>query len=275
MLFGELKNNYKSIILITMKNNLFLSMLYIEMAYTRKPATRKIYRKKTGVKKVAKRTSTTSQKSLVALIKKVSLKQCETKTCHSIAENLQLYHNVPHIRFSLLRTSQGITDADTGTNSYSNRIGDEIVARGIAIKLWIANKLDRPNIMYRLVVCKYESSITPTSSLIFKGANPNKMMDNLNKEKITIVYQKIFSLQTGMSAAGDAAGNPFVGKECHTYRKIWIPLNNKKVLYDDGGQVPKFTDYLFTITPYDSYGTLTTDNVASYAFEYNLYFKDP
>jgi len=242
------------------------------MAYTKKPfmksyAKKPVYKKKTVYKK--KRTS------LATMIKNISLKNSETKTTHQIGENLQLYHNTPNIRFSLLRTSQGITDADTGLNSYSNRIGDEIIARGISIKLWIANKLDRPNVMYRLCVVKYESSITPTASLIFKGANPNKMMDNLNKEKITVIYQKIINLQTGLAAAGDAAGSPFVGKECHTYRKIWIPLKDRKIKYDDAGQVPKFTDYLFCITAYDSYGTLTTDNIASFAWEYNFYFKDP
>jgi len=238
----------------------------------------KIYKKK-FVKKskkfVKKSKKVTSNSKLISLIKSISLKQSETKKCHSVAENLKLYHNVPGIRFSFLRTSQGITDADTGANSYANRIGDEIIARGIGIKLWIANKLDRPNVMYRIIVFKYESSLTPTATLLFKGANGNKMMDNLNKETITVMYQKIFSLQTGLSASGDAAGSPFVGKECHTYRKIWIPLKNQKVLYNDGGQVPKFLDYGFAIVPYDSYGTLTTDNIASYAIEYNLYFKDP
>jgi len=242
------------------------------MAFTRKPA-KKIYKKKPIYKKKSG-TGLRKRSSLVSLIKKITLKNVETKSAHSIAENLQLYHNTVLFRSQLLRTSQGTADSDTGTTSFAARIGDELQARGISIKLWIANKLDRPNVMYRLVVFKYESSLTPTSTTLFKGANPNKMMDNLNKEVITPVYQKIINLQTGLAAAGDAAGNPFVGKECHTYRKIWIPLKDKKIHYNDGGQVPKFIDYAFAITPYDSYGTLTTDNIASVAFEYNFYFKD-
>lgn len=233
-------------------------------------------RKKT-FKKVSRkivRKSKTSNKKLIALIKSVSLKNVETKTTHSLAENLQLYHNTPNLRFAFLRTSQGTSDTDTGANYYANRIGDMLMARGISIKLWIANKLDRPNVMYRLVVFKYQSTTTPTGAIAYVGANPNKMMDNLNKEVITPVYQKIINLQTALSASGDAAGNPFVGKECHTYRKIWIPLKNQKIIYDNGGQVPKHYDYAFMITPYDSYGTLTTDNIASYAFEYHFYFKD-
>lgn len=243
--------------------------MYIKKSFVKKSGKKNF--KKSG-KRLSKRTY--KKGSLVSLIKKISLRNVETKTTHQIGENLQLYHNTPNIRFALLRTSQGTGDSDTGLNSYAARIGDEIMARGISIKLWIANKLDRPNVMYRLVVFKYESSVTPTATLLFKGANPNRMMDNLNKEVITVVYQKIINLQTALSAAGDAAGNPFVGKECHTYRKIWIPLKNKKIHYNDGGQVPKFIDYGFAIIPYDSYGTLTTDNIASFAWEYNFYFKD-
>lgn len=244
------------------------------MAYTKKPATRKIYKKK-ATKKFTKRSNTTSTKSLVKLIKSVSLKSAETKSTHQVTENQQLYHNTPSQFTGLCNTSQGITDTETGGSSFSNRIGDAVVARGISLKLWIANKLDRPNVMYRLVVYKHQSLSGPTATGIFKGANGNRMMDDINKELVSVVYQKIINLQTGLAAAGDASGNPFIGKECHTYRTIWIPLKNKQIVYNDSGSTPKFFNYAFSITPYDSYGTLITDNIASLNFQHKFYFKDP
>jgi len=226
--------------------------------------------KKKYVKKTAKRYSKkTGTKSLVALIKKVSLKNVETKSVHRILENVNINHNGCQIYTNLLRTSQGITDTDTGAATYSNRIGDEINARGISIKLWIANKRDRPNVMYRMVVFKYATGSVPTLSSCFTGANGNRMMDAIDKEFITPVYQKIFNLQNNIAfAVADHT------REAHTYRKIWIPLKDKKIIYNNGGSLPKFIDYGFFIVPYDSYGTLTTDNIASFAFEYQFYFKD-
>jgi len=199
--------------------------------------------KKKYVRKSTKRYSKkTGTKSLVALIKKVSLKNVETKSVHRILENVNIDHNGGQIYTNLLRTSQGITDTDTGAATYSNRIGDEIMGRGISIKLWIANKKDRPNVMYRLVVFKYATGSTPTLSSCFTGANGNRMMDAIDKEFITPVYQKIFNLQVAFSGVyGESLANG--QKEAHTYRKIWIPLKDKKIIYNNGGSLPKFIDY--------------------------------
>jgi len=229
-----------------------------------------------SVKKLIQKDNT---KQLVNLIKKVSLKNVETKTTHKIEENVNIYHNSGYIYTNILKTTQGTTDTDTGLTAFSNRLGDEILARGISIKLWIANKRDRPNVMYRLVVFKYAAGSIPTLAACFTGANPNRMMDKIDKEYITPVYQKIFNLQVGFSAASDGYGpypsNNNRGKEAHTYKKIYIPLKNKKIIYNNGGSLPKFVDYGFFIVPYDSYGTLDTDNIASFAYEQTLYFKDP
>jgi len=239
--------------------------------YRKRPTYKKkpVYKKKTTYK----RKGISKRSSLVSLIKSISLKQVETKTTHRIEENLNIYHNIGYIFTNLLKTTQGITDTDTGVNAYANRLGDEVIARGISIKLWVANKNDRPNIMFRMGVFKYQAGSIPTLSQIFTGANGNRMMDKLDNEYITIVYQKIFNLQAGVSGLL-TSGSGFVNKEAHTYRKIWIPLKNKKLVFNNGGSVPKFIDYGFFIVPYDSYGTLTTDNVASFAYEQQLYFKD-
>lgn len=235
--------------------------------YSKKP----VYKKRTfAKKKIANRRRTYSKNnSLVALIKKVSLKNVETKSTHKIEENVNIYHNSGYIYTNILKTQQGTTDTDTGATAYSNRLGDEINARGISIKLWIANKKDRPNVMYRIGVVKYQAGSIPTLSQLFVGANGNRMMDKLDNEYITVVYQKVFNLQNNI-----AFSDPTHTREAHTYRKIWIPLKDKKIIYNNGGSIPKFIDYAFFIVPYDSYGTLTTDNIASFAYEQQLYFKD-
>lgn len=243
------------------------------MAY--KKGVKRVFKKKSYVKKRGVR-RVSRKSSLISLIKKVSLKNVETKSTHTIHENVNINHNTGYIYTNLLKTSQGITDTDTGTSAYANRIGDELLARGISIKLWIANKLDRPNVMYRIGVFKYQAASVPTLSQIFTGANGNRMMDNLDKEFITVVYQKIINLQTGVSGTLPIGSDAtkWAQKEAHKYLKLWIPLKNKKILYNNSGSVPKFIDYGFFIVPYDSYGTLTTDTIASFAYEQQFYFKD-
>jgi len=237
---------------------------------------KKFSKKRTFAKKRKsfRKKSYSKNKSLVALIKKVSLKNSETKYNHISNENINLFHNTGHQFSGLLNATHGITDNGAGTSVISNRLGDEVIGRGISIKLWIANKLDRPNVMYRICVYKYQSQSIPTLVNLFKTGSGNKIMDDLDKEYITPVYQKIFNLQVGYSAVPAAAGDTD-GREAHTYKQIWIPLKNRKIHYTDAGSIPKFTNYGFFIMPYDSFGTLITDNIASYSYQYKFYFKDP
>jgi len=239
---------------------------------------RKSYKKGKKPVKSGRRISkkTNGRKSLVSLIKKVSLKQSETKHTHFIIENQQLYHNNGYIKLNMLNTTQGIADNQTGSSFFAGRIGDEVIARGISLKIWVANKDDRPNVMYRIIVFKYQSLTSPTSTNIFVGANGNKMMDDLDREYITPVYQKIFNLQMGFSAYADPAqAGDQDGAEAHKYISAYIPLKDKKIVYSDESNLPKFIDYGFRIIPYDSYGTLETDIIASMAFQFKFYYKDP
>lgn len=232
---------------------------------------------KRGLKKGAVR-KTGVNKRLISLIKKVSLKSSETKQAYTIVENVQLYHNIVNIKQDLLYTTQGITATDTGTSAYSNRIGDEVIARGLSLKFWFANKKDRPNVMYRLVVFRYTSGDTVSSNDIFLSATANFMLKDYNKDKIKVLYSKIFNLQVGVSGTLPVGtdGSYWNQKEAHRLLKVWIPLKNKKLRYDgDVSGVPKWSDIGFAIVPYDSAGTLTTDNIASYAYHSKFYFKDP
>jgi len=216
------------------------------------------------------------RQALVSLIKKVSLSQVETKHTHYVIENQQLYHNSGYIKLNLLNTTQGVADNQTGSTFFAGRVGDEVIARGLSFKIWVANKSDRPNVMYRLIVFKYQSLTSPTSSAIFTGANGNKMMDDIDREFVTVVYQKIFQVQLGFSAIPDPlqAGDQD-GVEAHRYLSFYIPLKNKRIVYADQSNIPKFIDYGFRIVPYDSYGTLETDIISSMAFQTQFYFKDP
>lgn len=214
-------------------------------------------------------------KKLVKLINKVSLKKAETKETHRIEENINVNHNAQSIRTSLLYTQQGIGDQDAGITSYDCRVGNEIVARGMSIKMWFANKLDRPNVMYKVIVFRYRADTVPTT--IFKPqGTTNIMLRDIDTDRYTVLAVKQFNLNQGSADRIITATDVFAGVEGHVYRKFWINLKNKKIQYiDNNNGSPKYYDMGICVCAYDSYGTLPSDTICSYAFNAKLYFKDP
>lgn len=236
---------------------------------------KKSYGRKRGFLKKAVKKAKVSR--LVKLIKKVSLKNSETKNTHQISENNDINHNTQYLTTNLLYTRQGISDNNTGTSSYSMRIGDEVIARGMQFKLWFANKKDRPNVMYKVIVFKYFSQSTPPTTIFKAQGSSNLMIRDIDVERIKILKVKMFNLQVGISNTGAEQGSTSgLQKEAHKYVKIYVPLKNTKVKYiaDDSG-TPMRYDIGIAVMAYDSYGTLTTDTIGSYAINTKFYFKDP
>lgn len=242
------------------------------MVFRKKVIRKSPLRKMTAKKAVSK----AKTKSLVKLIKRVSLKQSETKNTHNISENLQLYHNVPYIVVNQLFLDRGTGDDQTGTGSFQSRIGDEVIARGVSYKFWFANKLDRPNVMYKIVFFKYQSASTlplPAHTPFFVQGSVNYMIRDLDTEKYKILKVVNFNLQT--SAQRITSTDTFSGAEGHRKLSVWLPLKSMKLKYENNSTNPKYLDIGFTIIAYDSYGTLSTDNIASFAVNRKFYFKDP
>lgn len=238
----------------------------------RKTGMKALKRGKSNLKRLVAKAKT---KSLVKLIKKVSLNTQETKDTHTIVENTQLYHNTPAYHVGLLKLRQGMGDAETGTQQLAKRIGDEIYARGLSLKMWFANKLDRPDILYKLIVFKYRADTTINAGDPYHSqGTANFMIRDVNTEKFKIVKVKNFRICT--SAQRITLTDVFNGAEGHRAVKMWIPIN-KKIKYDEtssNGETPKLMDYGISVVCYDSFGTQLTDNIASFAINFKLYFKD-
>ena len=209
------------------------------------------------------------------MMKTVALRQAETKVASETTENNQLRHNGTAYRNNRLFTRQGTADSQGFSSSNLCRVGDEIVARGIKFKWWLSNKADRPNVMYNIYVFYYNTLETPTDSTFWRGtdgtgATMNRMLDQPNPERVKVL--KKLTVKPGAQFYEPAPD----GKEHSYFRECWLPLNNKKIVYRrDSTGVPKLQDIGFAIVAYDSYGTLVSDNIASYAYSTTLYFKDP
>ncbi len=86
-----------------------------------------------------------ARKPLVKMMKAVTLKECETKKSSQYTTNsAELFHNLAYYTGNLQSTTQGTSDPEGTITATRNRIGDEVVARGISLKFFMNNKADRP-----------------------------------------------------------------------------------------------------------------------------------
>jgi len=229
----------------------------------------------------------TGKRSFQSRVRKVINQVTETKFFQIGAENAQLYHDVG---YGAGPTTNQIglifspwSAIDKGTSSHQ-RIGDKITPRMMVARLWLANKADRANVMYRVIVARvpkiYNGTVTTNGNLdLFRAdnsgsSNGNTICSMIDNEKgVRAYYDRVFNIQgvwtgTGLAAAGGL-------KEQHKFIKIKIKRKGSRpILYNDVNADPVNNPIGIYVIPYDSYGTLQTDNIASCAITLRLYYKD-
>ena len=205
-------------------------------------------------------------KDVKAITRSVVRGMMETKTVGKSAENVQLFHNKPLYVGGLLATSQGTADPDNQSGNAA-RIGDEILLRNCNVRFWLSNKLDRPNVMYKLFLFWYTEGQALSDALCF-FTQGNKMLDRINNENISIIDQKtVFSKNMYLNGT-----EKFEHSQLCTLNGNW---KGKKIIYDQGGSTPRKRNIGYCVVCYDAYGTLQTDNIASLASDYATRFQDP
>lgn len=229
-------------------------------------------------------------KNLTNMMKTVTLRQCETKKSSLYpTATIRLAHNLANYQPNLLQTTQGVTDPQGTTNATNNRLGEEVIARGMKIKFFTQNSGDRPNVMWRLMVFWYNTIVDtagapPLNDAYFwsgtdgVGGNMNRMLDRPNTDRVKVLKDVIispanqgnFSLQSG---TGTTNPGPY---DKTNYREFWIPLNNRKIKYNgDGSQFPRFKDIGIAVLAYDATTTAQTDGLGGYQYSTTFYYKDP
>lgn len=226
--------------------------------------------KKRGKKKSTALTKA-QRKAVKQIANTVAHAMPERKRFGFQAENIQLFHNKPDYDAAWLSCKQGTADPENLSTRLA-RIGDEIYLQNVNIRLWLSNKNDRPNVMYKATLFWYDATVSLSDAYVY-FTQTNKMLDRLNTENIGIIDQK--TLFSGPSYTTGVASDPGSAKE-HSYL---MTLNgswkNKKITYDEGGAVPRFRDIGLCLVAYDAFGTLQTDNIASYAYNGMVTLTDP
>lgn len=183
------------------------------------------------------------------------------------------------------------TDDPMGTGG--TRVGDMIKATGLLIRGMFENALERGRVHYRVMLVKCAKGDTLDDSTFWQGITGNRLIDQVNTERFTIVAQKMFTINcsnappttvyvNGAASDNTLPDNASTGIGTKTF-KMWIPGNkfgpDGRVHFENNsqGQV-KFFDYRIVVLTYDWYGTpmAPTANTVGRVNELytKLYFKD-
>lgn len=218
-------------------------------------------------------------RKFAARVRRITRQTQETKFIQDGRENVQLYHdvgsNIGPSTFQSAITFDPWTIVSQGTTR-STRIGDKILPVGHKIRLWLANKADRIDVLYRIIIAvlpRTVGSVVPNGANVdlFRamdsGTNNSTMCGMIDTEHVKkVLLDKVYKNQN--SSGYDT-------KEVHMLKKFYIKAKKPRVIrYVNNGNQHMNNQLGVWVIPYDSYGTLQTDNIASCAYVQRLYFKD-
>jgi len=252
------------------------------MPYKSKYRSKYMSRKRTRRGKSTRRRGAQSFRSRVM---KVLNKKSETKYYDIMTENRQLYHNlggngtaIPLSVTSLTPWFNPWANIQRGERRYE-RIGNKITPRGMSLKIYLANKYDRPNTMIRLIVAVLPKVVAGTITtqqfdpfqIANGGLNGNNMLFPADSDEgVKFLYDRIHTLRTNQT---NITGG--FSREPTKIIKLWIKRKRaREIVYnDENDQIVNKPLAIYAI-PYEQYSTLTTDNIASLAGYMRMYYKD-
>lgn len=189
--------------------------------------------------------------------------------------------NVTHNNFielenagTFFNTSQGTGDPMTGSGQ---RIGDEITVKGIMFKMMLELDIRYSDVTARIILVKSAKGDVPTRATLFAGVVGNKMLDNFNRERYTIMAQKYVKLKAPNTGTyGPEVGSVIPLVENYGFNraqdgdtilsrstkmvKFYIPGakfgRNGNIKYENGSTTQtKFFDYTLVIYAYSNFTT--------------------
>lgn len=205
-----------------------------------------------------------------------------------LVQNFIAHNNLTLWSQNPLQVSQGAADAMQEGNQV-NRLGDRITIKGMMFKLFLENAAQRPKVHYRVMLIRASKGDTIDRSTLFKGNCSNKMLDQVNTERFSIVAQKTFNISVSNSSwtAVDGNGQAYMGDTTRVGAgvgtkviNIWVPGtkfgSGGNIQYENGSYQVKFYDYRWVIVAYDWFGTpQDINNVGLINCMYaKTYFKD-
>jgi hypothetical protein len=265
------------------------------MAYKRKrtSGTPKYLKRPT---KKARKTRFAGRAGIQRVVSKMMNRSIETKESQERANTGTQIQNIAHNNVTVVQNlarSSALNmftlnngNGDPMTENTGSRIGDQIMLKGVSIKMFLENPVDRCNVYYRIMVIRGTKGEVFDRGTLFKGKSANKMMDVLNTERFSIVAQKIVTLRATNGTGGTIGLTGIPGSQTNAGTAtrlvtMWIPDSK----FGRGGNLQyenasasqlKFYDYRICILCYDWFGTPQDVNTVGKLNDLitTIYFKD-
>jgi len=234
-------------------------------------------------RKVAKKYNITPKKAnvsasvLQAAVRRTMFKNAESKTSQTtVTDGQQIGHNsfINLAPNNILATTQGVQDPENASAA-NNRIGDKITLLRAEVRMMLEGNPRYSDITYRILLVKSAKGDTPTTATLFNGLSGNKMLDTINYERYSVIYQKWGKLTARNTGAADyMPGAGYVGSGLLTANynatvtqsvptkivKFNIPgskfAKNGIIQYEANNATnQKFFDYNLLIYAYSNYTT--------------------
>ena len=170
--------------------------------------------------------------------------------------NVSLVHNQPTLVFDLFENiGRGVEDPMGPSANSTARIGDKITIKGVLIRGMLETALARSRVHFQLYVVKGAKGDTFDASTMYKGMAGNKIIDQFNTERFTIVAKKKLTINVGNQPANSItlAAEPQMTFNTQTAGqgaapfKLWIPgskfCRSGNLIYQNNSNQPKFYDY--------------------------------
>lgn len=218
---------------------------------------------------------------LQAAIKRTLNRNLETKRANQTStDGVEIFHNnFTTLNSTILFTTPG--PFDPTTNASDCRIGDEIKLKGVSMKMMVELNERYSDVTFRLLVVKAAKGDVPTRATLYNNLSGNKMLDTVNSERYTIMFQKYFKIVAPNSTASTATATstqagttippvnagiyygPGIGgsilSRATKIVKVWIPgykfVKSSTIKYEQGSSQPKFFDYHVLLYAYSNYST--------------------
>lgn len=185
---------------------------------------------------------------------------------HNILQRIDLWNNVIGASGMRLFPTQGNTDG--------NRIGDEIYATGISVRLVFNIPSDRRTTSLRCWFVPWNTvqGNPGFKTELFHGLINNVMLDKVQTDRWPgLKYLGTFKNSDPDNTTTNAHGQIYVN--------LWVPLKRKITFITDGDTITarglrEVGSLMFA--PYDKIGTLETDTlINNMQGEATLFYKDP
>lgn len=233
------------------------------MVFKRKWAAKRKFVKRAPVRP---RSRAMPRRSLTALIRRTVLRRAEPKTTRYNYGKIELNHNSFPPAMPLLNSQVVMPTQGPGDNQ---RIGDQINATRITLRMLIGQKGDRPNVTFRYLVIKVAKGSTLSYANVFHSFTFNVLLDDVNTD-----FCKI--LQTGTWRPNEA-GLAATGNDEYTFVKQLIIPYKRTIKFGpaDAAITHNDDDVYFILMAYDAFGSLTTDNIAYMQPSVTFDYRDP